>query len=45
MIKGIKLTVEEADLLLKYLSAKPYAEVVQLIEMLLKAEKILDTIE
>lgn len=37
---AIKLTVKEADTLLQYLAAKPYAEVAQLIDMIQKSEKI-----
>lgn len=37
---SVKLTVEEADKVLKYLAAKPYIEVAALIDMLQKAEKI-----
>lgn len=39
-ITAIKLTVNEADELLKYLANKPYVEVARLIDMIQKSEKI-----
>lgn len=39
-LEAIKLTVAEADSILQYLAVQPYKEVVQLIDMIQKAERI-----
>lgn len=40
ILTAIQLTVKDAETLLQYLAAKPYAEVAQLIDMIQKTEKI-----
>lgn len=44
-IIAIKLTTKEADTLLQYLASKPYAEVVHIIDFIIKSEKVYEVTE
>lgn len=39
-LMAIKLTVETADTVLKYLAVQPYQEVAQILDMIQKSERI-----